>query len=100
MTSGDPSMLAPVALTPFTVSNPLFVSNVHSSVPSSAAYPRMPPSIETAITAPGIAVVAPPCDALQRGVPAHSAGDGGGALHTSLPVATSTALTPPGVGVW
>src|SRR6185503_19539494 len=91
--SGEPSMLAPVPFTPLTVSNCLLVSNCQRTLPSAVEYARMPPSSEPAITAPGTAVAAPPCEALQRGCPSHKRGDGGGALHTGSPVASLNAFT-------
>src|SRR6185437_8012975 len=90
-----PSIAAPFALTPFTVLNSLFVSKLHTIVPSSDAYARMPPSPDPEKTIPGTAVSAAPCAALQpRSVPQSF---GSGCFdQTSSPVSIFTARMPPG----
>src|SRR2546421_7953840 len=92
-----PSIVAPVALTPFTVVNSLLVSKLHTSVPSSVAYARSPPSAAPETTMPGTAVTAPPCAELQPRPLPHSLGSGA-FDHTSSPVSIFTARMPPGVG--
>src|SRR5262245_45181023 len=88
-------MAPPLAVTPLTVSNSLFVSNFHTIVPSLAEYARTPPSCDPEKTSPGIAVSAAPCAALHPRALPHN-GASAGFDQTSRPVSIVVARMPPG----
>src|SRR5258708_6585203 len=95
ITGPGPLIAAPLATTPFTVSNSRFVSYSQMTDPSLVEYARMPPSRLPEKTAPGITVMAAGWAALQPRTVPHF-GTAGGATHTDLPVSSETACRPPG----
>src|SRR5690606_17812538 len=94
-TGPGPSNDAPVPGTPFTVSKLRFASNVQITSPVSAEYARNPPSADPENTAPGTAVTAAACVALQRGPGGEHSSGCGGVYHRRSPVLMSIAWMPP-----
>src|SRR5580693_3736461 len=95
MTGPGPSIDAPLAATPFTVSNSRLVSASHKIAPLNVEYARNVPSFDPENTTPGMTLIAAACAALQRG-PAVHLGGCGGAYQARSPLCRLTACNPPG----
>src|SRR5262245_54604837 len=93
-----PSRPPPLAFTPLTVGNSLFVSKVQRIDPSFGEYAAMPPLSDPERTAPGMTVTAAPCEARQVGRFGSQRRSCGSTLHASAPVARLIARMPPGLG--
>src|SRR5215468_131637 len=96
-TGPPPPKDAPFALTPFTVVNSLFASNVHTIAPFVVEYARSAPSTDPENTAPGITVIAADCAPLQFGAGPLHTGGGAGVNHARWPLTRLTACRPPGL---
>src|SRR5215475_9367245 len=96
-TGPPPPNDAPFALTPFTVVNSLFASNVQTICPSVDEYARSAPSTDPENTTPGMTVIAADCAPLQFGAGPLHTGAGAGVTHARWPLTRFTAWSPPGL---
>src|SRR4051812_9771570 len=99
MTGAGPFIEPPFARNPLIVGNSRLVSNRQTIRPSRVEYARTAPSLEGENTTPGMAVTAENCAPLQARPSLPQTGASGGAYHARVPVESSTACRPPGVGL-